>query len=878
MREWISTFLTTLSVLALVLLGVAIYYADGKFGKSGCEMSYMHPIFMENWPPLIRGEDPHVEGLKRCERTRYRVLRYFEAKVANDYQKPNGHPVLFVPGHLGSFQQARTLGSQVGGDVTVYAIDFLSQPAGLAGSLLRRQAEFVNEAAYAISRLHEGKPLVIVGHSMGAVAAWGSQFLPVHHPVKVSAFFSICAPLNRPILLAENSMYEFYDRMHAGRNSSTISETVLISLSCGRRDALVPSSLCAAGKIFADPTRVIHTPASNLSGFSVDHQAVLWCNPIASKIAQAVTKAAGLTTSGLSPQQRRREIARTLFSRAADAEDLTPGEYLELEQRMIDSEKPRPRRRFGVTLWTIIDDAINYLVMAFRPNWTRLVAFAFASGCLMSFEASRRAHANLRSSAEAFVDRAAKIVEHEEETSSWAGLARELELGSVWHQIKCIKDISFPTLPLFVALFVQASLRDDEREFVNLWFFFASQAMLQILFVVIHFLRRRTFLQRLGRQERFVRRTLFAIWVVSTAGLYAVFKPVTSENFAYDVSHLLLCILYLTTFMVSVLAALWVIFCWGGSLDFVHRAEDVRFGIFFGLFHIASICDTLGAALLALDAIMMSAPWSPYTEERGVIPTPFPSPKSATSHCKQRLDELEVDTIEKNFTLLVPWFLCFYRLCTLQREPKFVLVQGEWGEFEFSGPAASVGDSKPSRSQKKQRKDTANGGTRDHRTAQSRSKETTVDLVPCKTSKGKEQFVEILADVEYDDSEPSVLIEFDSGDIVQVDTLKVQKDSSKDDDAEVLHIGRDVNLAERRRKWSRPYHARVRVNQVVSKYPLTAILQLGSGMFFAAHSDQLIWIFPCCCVLFTWFALSNFWVNRRQRREELEITRYLHST
>ena len=115
-RTWRSKNLSALVVCAFTMLLAGIAYHAFRVDQAisgiwGCEMSYMWPSYrLLAWP-----DSPS---------TKYRVYLYRESGWDHDHvgdhprraatlpdEQPSGHPVLFLPGNAGSYQQVRSIAS-----------------------------------------------------------------------------------------------------------------------------------------------------------------------------------------------------------------------------------------------------------------------------------------------------------------------------------------------------------------------------------------------------------------------------------------------------------------------------------------------------------------------------------------------------------------------------------------------------------------------------------------------------------------------------------------------------------------------------------------------------------------------------------------------
>ena len=205
-----------------------------------CEMTFM------------RG--PRLFPVKILNRERstfkYTLLRYAQYGIRGDIRKPTGSPVLFLPGHLGSAMQARSLGSHAVrlydqlGDASrrpldVYTVDFNEEWSGLSGFHLADQAEFVNSAVrtilaqYSVDNTDNEKHLsgvawqrpqhvVIVAHSMAGVAARAALTLDNHRPGSIQTIITLSSPHQRAPFRLDSSIGALYDSVNAAWEEAAI--------------------------------------------------------------------------------------------------------------------------------------------------------------------------------------------------------------------------------------------------------------------------------------------------------------------------------------------------------------------------------------------------------------------------------------------------------------------------------------------------------------------------------------------------------------------------------------------------------------------------------------------------------------------------------
>lgn len=219
----------------MLTLTLLVPYGANRLAND-CVMTRMRPSYEE----VLRGEP-------------YALVRYREYGH-DDFNSC----VLFIPGHGGSFQQVRSLGSQVMLDV--YAVDIAGDLAAFNGRLLDRQLSFVTKC---VERLkNEYHKVLVVGHSVGGVVARRSP---------ADGVVTLAAPLTHPFA-ADPSLVAFFQKK--GRR--------VVSISGGPRDWQVPDWLAQRGT---------HASTRDIGLPSTDHQCALWCNQLVVKLARALEDA-----------------------------------------------------------------------------------------------------------------------------------------------------------------------------------------------------------------------------------------------------------------------------------------------------------------------------------------------------------------------------------------------------------------------------------------------------------------------------------------------------------------------------------------------------------------------------------------------------------
>ncbi|KAG7396015.1 GPI inositol-deacylase [Phytophthora boehmeriae] len=293
-----GVLLPLLAVCSVLL--TALYVADIASTKryaSLCEMTYSWPVYT---PVAWRGSPSH---------TKYQVYRV-DMKQARD--SLSGVPVLFVPGHLGSYKQARSLSRHLW-DLDpslfdVFALDFQEEPTGLNGNLITEQATFLNDAVRAILRQYKRQQkktsnqlvipesVVIVAHSMGGVVARTAETLSNYKRRSIQHVVALGVPYEGPSFPFDAEVNAVYERMHSKRDD----DVVYVAITGGHKDTLVTATLTGTDKV-GSSSRAFAALASAMPAVqtTVDHFCLLWCHQLLKAVAESLYKAVDLKTREL---------------------------------------------------------------------------------------------------------------------------------------------------------------------------------------------------------------------------------------------------------------------------------------------------------------------------------------------------------------------------------------------------------------------------------------------------------------------------------------------------------------------------------------------------------------------------------------------------
>lgn len=294
--------LALLSAAVTAALLRELWRADTR--ASGCDMTYSWPVYtpLSGWvrpPPPPKYELASVHMHARREQL-------------------TGVPLLFLPGHLGSHKQARSLARHLADQADaqlfdVFAADFGEELSGLSGDLVRQQARFVNDAVRAILRQYRkqnkklarsGKQrgggrtpesVVIVAHSMGGVVARLAQTLPNYAPHSIRHVVSLGTPYERPPFPFDPEMQQVYAEIaRIVQEEEDVEEDddtapVYLSIAGGHKDLIVHAPLSGTDRV-AHPGRSVATLTTAMPGvqLTMDHLCLLWCHQLLDRVARSI--------------------------------------------------------------------------------------------------------------------------------------------------------------------------------------------------------------------------------------------------------------------------------------------------------------------------------------------------------------------------------------------------------------------------------------------------------------------------------------------------------------------------------------------------------------------------------------------------------------
>ncbi|KIR64172.1 GPI inositol-deacylase [Cryptococcus bacillisporus CA1873] len=296
-----TRFLSPIFCVLAFLFSCAIYQsfrADLKqSGSWGCEMSWMSPSYSRlEWTEFIS--------------TKYALYLYREQGWDSE-DTLSGHPVLFIPGNAGSYQQVRSVASstskqfyeqmkagegnvQTGKKIDFFTADLKEEFSAFHARTLREQAVFIQHCIRRILQEYTHLPeekrptqITLLAHSMGGVVA--RLAMDPATSISVDIIVTLSTPHILPPLALERDMDSIYSLI-TWRRQHISTHPPLISVCGGISDTQVVSDSCALpswqGQTGNNSDFAVF--ATGIPGVwtAVEHQAIVWCHQIRWRIAR----------------------------------------------------------------------------------------------------------------------------------------------------------------------------------------------------------------------------------------------------------------------------------------------------------------------------------------------------------------------------------------------------------------------------------------------------------------------------------------------------------------------------------------------------------------------------------------------------------------
>ncbi|KAG0192309.1 GPI inositol deacylase [Apophysomyces sp. BC1034] len=321
------------------------------------------------------------------------ALYLYREKDVDLIDQPTGVPVLFIPGHAGSYKQIRSIAAEAafqyshryarhvenwdhgGRSLDFFTVDFNEEFSALHGQSLLEQAEYLNDAVDYILKLYpqsrkldprfsadlpDPTSVIIIGHSMGGVVARTMFTLPNYQPGTINTILTFSTPHLMPPAPFDWKITKIYsDISHYWmngfkesdwtRSGMALKDVMLISVTGGVLDTMIcPDNANVGGFIPQNNGFTVFTTAIPNVWTPTDHDSILSCNQLVKIIAKSLLD---IVDARRGPQTRhlverigvmRRAFLSGLEDRNADL-SLSPLSFYELPDSNVNFLKPQER-------------------------------------------------------------------------------------------------------------------------------------------------------------------------------------------------------------------------------------------------------------------------------------------------------------------------------------------------------------------------------------------------------------------------------------------------------------------------------------------------------------------------------------------------------
>lgn len=342
------------ATLSLALLSYGFYLRTTLHNGSECDMTWSVVRFILLPPPnpdltyrLLKFTDgrderyTHLVDYRRpstVDDNTYQVVQDENWCTPSNPSRRPGHIVLYVPGHEGSYMQARSVGAH-GTTMTqqdsskkekqdnlnrlwdgtkngtavdeenfvydVFTVDFNGEGGGLHGSRLFAQAEFVATSVERIAQeckgVYDGK-ITIVAHSIGGLVARKAIVLLNERGESgnslVETLITLATPHSSLLFIVEPSVFMFRRDLERQEKLLETSALRTMSISGGVRDELIPPYACfigsgngSGGSVTVLSTNIVNfrnDKVVNTTRLGMDHKAIAWCHHVLTFVRKVI--------------------------------------------------------------------------------------------------------------------------------------------------------------------------------------------------------------------------------------------------------------------------------------------------------------------------------------------------------------------------------------------------------------------------------------------------------------------------------------------------------------------------------------------------------------------------------------------------------------
>ncbi|OQR87051.1 GPI inositol-deacylase [Achlya hypogyna] len=279
-------------------------YATTRLANA-CAMTYSRPMYTKLVVP------PATDEAMQHTHAKYTFSMLHmgnDPRFASATRSYVGVPVLFVPGHLGSYMQARSFGQHLTDRYTdhgietrgfdLFLVDFNEEATGFTGHFMAEQGYFINEAVREILRLYSRRPspptsVIVIAHSMGGIAVRTAMTLPNYRPGSIRTIVTLSTPHVQPPFPLDTKMHGVYGAINDAWRAfrPAFDDVVVVSVAGGHKDLVIHSSLASLeGLVPAAHGMALLTSSMPSVQTSMDHLCLLWCHQLLATLTGALDR------------------------------------------------------------------------------------------------------------------------------------------------------------------------------------------------------------------------------------------------------------------------------------------------------------------------------------------------------------------------------------------------------------------------------------------------------------------------------------------------------------------------------------------------------------------------------------------------------------
>ncbi|EIE85315.1 hypothetical protein RO3G_10025 [Rhizopus delemar RA 99-880] len=343
-------------------------------------------------------------------------LYLYREKGVDLTDRPTGVPVLFIPGHAGSYKQVRSLAAEAAiyyyshyennlykwqqgtRNLDFFTVDFNEEFSALHGQSILEQAEYLNDAIDYILKLYpqtrktdpttlpDATSVIVIGHSMGGIVARTMFTTHNYQQGTINTVITMSTPHLLPPVPFDWKISELYDDIHRfwqERKKDVLKDVAIVSIAGGTLDNTVCSDSTNIESIVpATHGFTIFSTAVPYVWTATDHVSILTCNQLVKVVSKALLDVVDIRRgSQTKPLEDRMRILRGallsgLENRKGDGSDLELGNlsllslsesdvlYLPPGKRLVIQEQQQHQQGASMILLPTVANANAFAILS----------------------------------------------------------------------------------------------------------------------------------------------------------------------------------------------------------------------------------------------------------------------------------------------------------------------------------------------------------------------------------------------------------------------------------------------------------------------------------------------------------------------------------